>query len=95
MENMPSRRAVLKAAGGISVAATVGAASSGTFASAVPKTVSGDKWDALSAELTGELVSPSDANYQNSKMVYLGECSAVNPAGVAFCRTVEDVRTCP
>ncbi|WP_233221315.1 FAD-binding oxidoreductase [Streptomyces carminius] len=27
-------------------------------------------------------------------MVYLGEYSVVNPQGVAYCRTVEDVRTC-
>ncbi|MEU3349651.1 FAD-dependent oxidoreductase [Streptomyces sp. NPDC006700] len=68
--------------------------SSATFASAVPKTLSGDKWDVLRSALTGELVRPSDANYANAKLVYLGEYSAVNPEGVAFCRTAEDVRTC-
>ncbi|GGT13577.1 FAD-binding oxidoreductase [Streptomyces griseoviridis] len=91
---MPSRRTLLRVASGLAAAATTGAISSAAFAGAVSGTTAPNDWDALENALDGELVRPSDGNYQNAKTVYLGEFSAVNPAGVAYCRTVADVRTC-
>jgi hypothetical protein len=91
---MLSRRNVLRTASGLAVATTAGGVATATFASAVPRTPSGDKWDRLARELTGNLVRPLDGSYQNAKTVYLGEYSAVNPQGVAYCRTADDVRAC-
>ena len=91
---MTSRRNVLRAAGGLAAAAAAGAVTAAPFASAVPRTPGGDPWDRLGAALTGRLVRPSDTRYRDAKAVYLGEFSAVDPRGIAYCRTPADVRTC-
>jgi FAD/FMN-containing dehydrogenase len=54
---------------------------------------SGPDWDRLRACLTGDLVLPADAAYPVAKQLDSGYFDTINPAGVAYCETVADVRT--
>jgi hypothetical protein len=87
---MPTRRAVLRAAGGLTVAAGLGGVGTPSAAS---RRGNGGGWDRLRDQLTGDLVRPSDPGYQQARTVYLGEYSSAEPRAVAYCRTVGRTET--
>lgn len=91
---MPSRRSVLKSAGGLALAGAAGALTTGAVASSASGAGAAADWDALKGRLTGDLIRPSDATYQHAKTVYMGEFSVLNPQGVAYCESADDVRAC-
>ncbi len=59
-------------------------------AAAAPRT----RWDALARCLTGDLVLPDDTSYPTAKQLDSGYYDSVDPAAVAYCETVRDVRAC-
>jgi FAD/FMN-containing dehydrogenase len=53
-----------------------------------------DIWDALRNNLKGTLVLPSDSDYSRAKELHFKQFDSIAPQGVAYCSSVEDVRTC-
>ena len=51
------------------------------------------QWSVLAGMLTGSLVLPGDAAYQNSALLY-NEVFSPQPAAIAFCATAVDVQRC-
>ncbi|HEY9287961.1 MAG TPA: FAD-dependent oxidoreductase, partial [Candidatus Dormibacteraeota bacterium] len=54
----------------------------------------GPDWSRLRERLSGSLVLPSDADYAVARQLYWKAFDTVLPAGVAYCATVDDVRSC-
>jgi FAD/FMN-containing dehydrogenase len=54
---------------------------------------SGPDWDRLRGCLTGDLVLPADAAYPAAKQLDSGYFDTIDPQGVAYCETVDDIRT--
>ncbi|EWM18642.1 FAD-binding oxidoreductase [Kutzneria sp. 744] len=86
---MLSRRSLLRASAAAVVAAGVGLPA----AAATGPRVAG-KWDALSAGFDGELVLPSDSDYELAKQLHIAEYDAIRPQAIAYCQTQSDVRNC-
>ncbi|MFE3019120.1 FAD-binding oxidoreductase [Streptomyces sp. NPDC059256] len=86
---MSTRRAVLK--GGVAALATAGLGVVGAEGSALAVD---SEWQRLQRRLAGRLVLPSDSGYDLAKQLHRTTFDAVRPAGVAYCRSVGDVRTC-
>jgi FAD/FMN-containing dehydrogenase len=53
-----------------------------------------DEWDGLRHRLHGDLVLPSDSAYPVAKQLQISEYDAINPQGIAYCISPDDVRTC-
>ncbi|GFE13640.1 hypothetical protein Sgleb_16870 [Streptomyces glebosus] len=83
-----SRRNVLR--GGVGAAAAL-AAFGGTRL-AVARSV--DIWAELEKHLSGPLVLPADADYSRAKELHFKQFDTIAPRGIAYCTSVEDVRTC-
>jgi hypothetical protein len=84
---MLNRRSLLRAGGGLAVAATA------TAISSTPVFGAGPDWQKLRSLLQGDVVLPADANYDQAKQVHLAEFDSVRPQGIAYCETPADVRT--
>jgi hypothetical protein len=54
---------------------------------------SGPDWDRLRGCLTGDLVLPADAAYPAAKQLDSGYFDTIDPQGVAYRETVDDIRT--
>jgi FAD/FMN-containing dehydrogenase len=82
-------------AAAVAVAAAVGptvAASGATPFTA--GTGAGPDWGRLRARLGGDLVLPSETGYAQAKQVHFSMYDSIDPAAVAYCESVADVRTC-
>lgn len=53
-----------------------------------------DIWAELRNALNGSLVLPADSGYARAKELHFKQFDTISPAGVAYCASVEDVRTC-
>jgi FAD/FMN-containing dehydrogenase len=53
-----------------------------------------DKWSRLRAAIQGDVVLPTDDGYTLAKQGQFIQYDSINPVGIAFCETPEDVRTC-
>ncbi len=51
-------------------------------------------WTALGHDLSGTLVRPGEAQYATAKLLFDPRFNGVNPAGIAYVKTVHDVATC-
>ncbi|MGH3240376.1 MAG: FAD-binding oxidoreductase [Spirillospora sp.] len=51
-------------------------------------------WSALERGLDGTLVRPSDASYARARRLYIPRYDDIEPAGVAYCATPQDVSEC-
>jgi FAD binding domain/Berberine and berberine like len=84
-----TRRSLLRTGGGLALAAAaVGVGSSTAYGSATVD------WTRLRAKLDGDLVLPSDSGYDLAKQLEIAQYDAINPQGIAYCETAEDVRAC-
>ncbi|MGC4769669.1 FAD-binding oxidoreductase [Micromonospora sp. DT44] len=52
------------------------------------------RWHALSGRLGGDLVLPADPAYQAARQLQQMEFDQIAPLAVAYCSSVDDVRTC-
>ncbi|MGP4028920.1 FAD-binding oxidoreductase [Actinomadura sp. 3N407] len=77
--------------GGMAALATAGLGVVGAEGSALAATT---EWERLRKRLTGPLVLPSDNGYDLAKQLHRTVFDGIHPAGVAYCATVDDVRTC-
>ncbi|MHA4818923.1 FAD-binding oxidoreductase [Streptomyces aculeolatus] len=85
---MLSRRSLLRAGGGVTVAAGAATVSTRSAFGAA------DKWSTLRGILQGDVVLPSDSGYGQAKQLAIGQYDAVNPQAIAYCETPGDVRAC-
>ena len=82
---MPSRRTLLKTGGAVALTATaLGTGSTAAYAGT-------RRWSWLESRLRGDLVLPGDARYDLAKQIQIAAYDAVNPQGIAYCETAEDV----
>ncbi|TDE38669.1 FAD-binding protein [Actinomadura sp. 6K520] len=51
-------------------------------------------WNALARGLDGRLIRPSDASYDRARRLYIPRFDDVEPAGIAYCETPQDVAEC-
>lgn len=51
-------------------------------------------WEKLRRHIQGTLVLPEDQGYAQARQSYFSQFDAVGPRGVAYCASVEDVRSC-
>jgi FAD/FMN-containing dehydrogenase len=51
-------------------------------------------WAAMARDLSGTLVRPGEAGYTTAKELFDPRFDSLHPAGVAYCRTPQDVATC-
>ncbi|MFI0373177.1 FAD-binding oxidoreductase [Actinomadura sp. 1N219] len=51
-------------------------------------------WNALERGLDGTLIRPSDASYAQARRLYIPRYDAIEPAGIAYCETPQDVSEC-
>jgi FAD/FMN-containing dehydrogenase len=86
--NIPAieRRSFLSGFGAVAAVGLMGVGLTRT----IPRT----KWERLGRELSGQLVLPSDTDYNQAKQVYWTQYSSADPLAVAYCQTAEDVRNC-
>ncbi|MFF7889746.1 FAD-dependent oxidoreductase [Streptomyces sp. NPDC020794] len=86
---MISRRSLIRAGAGAGLAAVaVGSGAAPVHAGAR------DKWSRLRAAVQGDVVLPTDDGYALAKQGQFIQFDSINPVGVAFCETPEDVRAC-
>ena len=103
----PARRMVLTgamAAGGAALlsacsggAATTPASAAGSVRSAGARAASrpaAADWTALGRDLSGPLVRPGEASYPVAKRLFDPRFDVLEPAGIAYCRSPQDVSTC-
>jgi FAD/FMN-containing dehydrogenase len=105
----PGRRAFLRfaaAAGGVtllssctrtSASSTTGSAQTaggGAAGGATSGSVSAADWTALAQDLSGPLVRPGEAGYTTAKELFDPRFDSLRPAGIAYCRSPDDVTTC-
>ncbi|MFI7099649.1 FAD-dependent oxidoreductase [Streptomyces sp. NPDC050161] len=55
---------------------------------------SGPPWETLRRHLKGTLVLPADQAYGQARQTYFSQFDATGPQGIAYCASVQDVRTC-
>jgi FAD/FMN-containing dehydrogenase len=85
------------AAAGCSKGSGSGPGSSTTTARATPSTTtaaSASDWAQLRAALEGRLVQPGDADYDAQRELFNPRFDDIRPAGVASCRSPQDVQAC-
>ncbi|MGP4027059.1 FAD-binding oxidoreductase [Actinomadura sp. 3N407] len=51
-------------------------------------------WSALARGLDGTLIRPSDASYVQARRLYIPRYDDIEPAGIAYCETPQDVSEC-
>ncbi|MEV6683850.1 FAD-binding oxidoreductase [Streptomyces sp. NPDC051130] len=94
---MLERRAVLRLSAGAAAAAVGGSMVAGVASAAVADTGvrrgAGVDWSRLSSHLSGDLVLPTDARYEQASRLAIGQFDAIRPQAVAYCQSEEDVRT--
>ncbi|SEP52370.1 FAD-dependent oxidoreductase [Amycolatopsis saalfeldensis] len=92
---MANRRDFLRLGAGTGAAALLAAAPITAFASgAVPSGRRGAvDWATLRRHLTGDVVLPDDAAYEQAHQVMSAQFDAIRPQAVAFCESAADVAT--
>jgi FAD/FMN-containing dehydrogenase len=84
-----SRRSLIRAGAGAGLAAlAVGSGAAPVLAG------SRDKWSRLRTALQGDVVLPTDESYALAKQGQFMQYDSIDPVGIAFCETPQDVRTC-
>ena len=71
-----------------------GTAAAASVQGATPAGVTAADWTALARDLSGPLVRPGEASYPVAKRLFDPRFDSVEPAGVAYCRSPQDVATC-
>jgi FAD/FMN-containing dehydrogenase len=51
-------------------------------------------WTALGRDLSGPLIRPGESSYQVAKRLFDPRFDGLRPAGIAYCRSPQDVSTC-
>ena len=84
------RRSFLQAAGAAAGLAVLSACTSGRRTSSVTAA----DWNALAKDLSGPLVRPGSSSYDTDRRLFDPRFDNLRPAGIAYCRTAQDVATC-
>ncbi|RZS36334.1 FAD/FMN-containing dehydrogenase [Herbihabitans rhizosphaerae] len=89
---MLSRRNLLRAGGSITVAAAA-SAGIGLGISSAARSKDG-KWQKLREAIRGDVVLPGEPNYTLAKQLQITQYDSINPQGIAYCQSADDVRAC-
>jgi len=65
-----------------------------TTTSTGPRPLNASAWSSLAASLAGRLVLPSSAAYATDRLLYNSKFVDLNPKGIAYCATPDDVARC-
>lgn len=94
---MLNRRTTLRLGAGAAAGAIGGGMITGTATAAAPRTpprgATGPDWSRLGSHLSGDLVLPADASYEQASRLAIGQFDAIRPQAVAYCETEQDVQT--
>ncbi|WP_432001291.1 FAD-binding oxidoreductase [Streptomyces sioyaensis] len=94
---MLNRRTTLRLGAGAAVGAIGGGVIAGTATAVTSRIASrgrtGPDWSRLGTHLSGDLVLPTDAAYEQARRLAIGQFDAIRPQAVAYCATERDVRT--
>ncbi|MCP3759153.1 FAD-binding oxidoreductase [Streptomyces sp. TBY4] len=94
---MLNRRTTLRLGAGAAAGAIGGGMITGTATAAAPRTpprgATGPDWSRLGSHLSGDLVLPPDASYEQASRLAIGQFDAIRPQAVAYCETEQDVQT--
>jgi FAD/FMN-containing dehydrogenase len=86
------RRSFLRAAGAAAGLATLSACGPSSAGGARP--ISAADWRALAQDLSGSLIRPGASAYLNDLRLFDPRFDGLRPAGIAYCRSPQDVATC-
>ncbi|TMQ92446.1 FAD-binding oxidoreductase [Actinomadura soli] len=62
--------------------------------SRAPRPTGPADWNALERGLDGTLIRPSDASYAQARRLHIPRFDGIEPAGIAYCETPQDVSEC-
>ena len=65
-----------------------------TTTSTIAGPLNASAWSALASSLAGRLVLPSSAAYATDRLLYNSKFTHLNPKGIAYCATPDDVARC-
>lgn len=95
---MFNRRTVIRmgagaAAGAIGGSMVAGAASAAVTSGSAVRGSTAVDWTKLSGRLSGTLVLPTDARYEQASRLALAQFDSIRPQAVAYCQSEQDVQT--
>ncbi|GHO48093.1 FAD-binding oxidoreductase [Ktedonospora formicarum] len=59
-----------------------------------PPKLTNSEWKRLGQNLKGELVRPDSSKYETARQLFNPRFDGIKPAGIAYCTSVDDVKTC-